>query len=189
MRVAITGGIADGKSTVCSTLAEIGYPVVSADEIVAELHKRPEILERIAAELGEEFVPGGVLDRALVRGAISRDPNVRAMLNAILHPAVMAEIMRRTEGAAVSFAEVPLLVETATQGWFDEVWVVVAGRETQLARLTDRIGSQEEAERLLATQLPTTAKIPFADRVLRTNEPVESVKHRVTEHARRLTEE
>jgi len=189
MRIAITGGIADGKSTVCSLLSKMGFSVVSADEIVAELQHIPQILERIRTDLGEQFVSSGVLARDRLRKHISGDANLRAKLNAILHPRVMAEIMTRTEADRVAFAEVPLLVETATQGWFDQVWVVAAGLATQRKRLAERLGSDTEADRMLATQLPTEAKIPFADRVVRTNEPLESVNLTLTEYVRRLPEE
>lgn len=189
MRVAITGGIADGKSTVCSMLAELGFLVVSADEIVADLHRSSEILERIRSEIGEEFVADGTLDREALRTAISEGPEVRAKLNSIMHPPVMEEIMASTDTEGVAFAELPLLIETATQGWFDEVWVVAAGVAVQRERLAERLGSIEAADRMLGTQLPTSAKIPFADRVVRTNEPLETVKLTIAEHVRRLVEE
>jgi dephospho-CoA kinase len=189
MRIAITGGIADGKSTVCSMLAEMGFEVVSADEIVAELHHSPEILERIGSEIGEEFVTGGALNRDRMRDVIGKDAGVRSKLNAILHPPAMDAIMSRTHIDGVAFAEVPLLIETATQGWFDEVWVVAAGESIQRQRLVERLGSTEAADRMLKSQLPTSAKIPFADRVVRTNEPVETVKLTIAEYVRRLVEE
>jgi len=170
-------------------LAELGFPVVSADEIVARLHHSPEVLERVRAEMGEEYLSDGTLNRALLRRAISDQPAIRAKLNAIMHPPVMAEIMARTDVDGIAFAEVPLLVETATQGWFDEVWVVAAGEQVQRARLVERLGSEEGADRMLRTQLPTYAKIPFADRVIRTNEPREAVKLQIAELVRSLVEE
>lgn len=170
-------------------LAEMGYTVVSADDIVAELHKSPLILERIRTEVGEEFVTGGTLDKTALREAISGNPEKRSKVNAVLHPPVMAEIMARTETDGVAFAEVPLLIETATQGWFDEVWVVAAGEQVQRERLIQRLGSPEAADQMLASQLPTSAKIPFADRVVRTNEAVETVKLTIAEYVRRLVEE
>jgi dephospho-CoA kinase len=146
-------------------------------------------VEAVREKIGEEFVSEGELEKAALRDAISQQVEVRHKLNAILHPPVMAEVMARTETPGVAFAEVPLLVETATQGWFDEVWVVAAGAQNQLERLTQRLGSKEAARRLLETQLPTAAKIPFADRVIRTNEAVETVKLTIADHVRRLVEE
>lgn len=189
MRVAITGGIADGKTTVCSTLAEMSYQVVSADDVVAELYTDPAVVERVRAEVGEAFVSSNGIDRGSLRTAVSHDSGLRTKLNAIFHPAVMREILAKTVTKEVAFAEVPLLIETATQGWFDEVWVVAAGEEEQRRRLVERLGSDREADALLATQLPTAAKIPFADRVVRTNTTVETVKSTVNGHVRELVEE
>jgi len=188
MRVAITGGIAEGKSTVCGTLRDLGHPVVSADDIVRELHEDPAIIATIGEKVGERFITGGRLAKAALRKAIS-DPDVRKALNRVLHPRVMQLIIERTDSDGVAFAEVPLLIETATQGLFDEVWVVTAGPQEQRRRLVDRLGNEADAEALLSTQLPTAAKIPFADRVVRTNAAPETVKLAIAEYVRRLVEE
>jgi dephospho-CoA kinase len=89
----------------------------------------------------------------------------------------MRELLSKSVGVpSPVFIEVPLLIETATHQWFDEVWVCDAGDEARWRRLLDRLGGdQESARRLLATQLPTKAKIPFADRIIRTDRPFESV--------------
>ncbi len=188
MRIAITGGIADGKSTVCGMLAEMGYPVASADEIVRELHEDPEILERIRREVGTEFVNESGLDKPALRAAIGRDGSLRQKLNGIFHVPTMRKLVERTETDGIAFAEVPLLIETATQGWFDEVWVVEAGRDEQLRRLAERLGDEAAAVSMLATQLPTGAKIPFADRIVRTNEALDAVRLTIARHVRDLVE-
>lgn len=188
MRVAITGGIAEGKSTVCGLLRDLGYSVVSADDIVRELHEDPAVIAVIGDEVGERFVVADRLDKAALRNALG-DSDVRKALNRILHPRVMRHILERTDIDGVTFAEVPLLIETATQGLFDEVWVVTSGVREQRRRLVERLGNEAEADALLSTQLPTAAKIPFADRVVRTNERPETVKLTLAEYVRRLVEE
>jgi dephospho-CoA kinase len=100
----------------------------------------------------------------------------------------MRRIRELTNTSAITFAEVPLLIETATQGKFDEVWVVCAGKDLQLGRLKERLGSQEQAEEMLATQIPTEAKLAFADRVVRTNEPLEAVRIAIARHVKELVE-
>ena len=186
MRVAITGGIADGKTTVCALLAEQGLVTVSADEIVAKLYRNPTIVKRIRASFGDGLMVDGGVSRELLQAIVSDSAEARAKLNAIFHPAVMREILLQTDTDDIAFAEVPLLIETATQGWFDEVWVVTAGAGEQRKRLVKRLGSESEADRLLTTQLPTEAKIPFADRVIRTNVPVETVKSTIARHVKEL---
>jgi len=188
MRLAITGGIADGKTTVCSMLSELGFKLVSADGIVAELYNNPSIVDAVRTKIGDRFVANGMTDREALRTEIMDNSEARETLNAIFHPAVMRQILRDTETEGVAFAEVPLLIETATQGWFDQVWVVTAGATEQRRRLVERLESERDADAMLLTQLPTAAKIPFADRVIRTNTAVETVKSTIAEHVKELLE-
>jgi dephospho-CoA kinase len=86
-----------------------------------------------------------------------------------------------------AFAEIPLLIETATQEEFDEVWVATAGRDEQLRRLTVSLGGDSGlAQRLLETQLPTTVKEAFGDYVIWTNRPRKEVREFVRALAARL---
>lgn len=80
--------------------------------------------------------------------------------------------------------EIPLLIEACLQGGFDRVWVVTCGADEQRRRLVERLGGEAGAEALLGSQLPTRAKIPFADVVIRTNQPEWSVKRDVALAAR-----
>lgn len=176
MRIAITGGIADGKSTVAAMIREMGYVAIEADAVVGELLRTTEVQDRIRTEVGERFVSGGAVEKDALREHIAESSEARQALDRILHPAVMEAILAETAGDGLSFAEVPLLIETATQGRFDAVWVCAAGIDTQRERLVERLGSVESADAMLGTQLPTAAKTPFGDRVLRTNQPLETVR-------------
>jgi dephospho-CoA kinase len=179
MRVAITGGICDGKTTVLAALSELGYPTVSADEIVDELYSEPAWLERLRAEFGDEIVSESQFNRKWAAAKAFSVPAFRRHLNRLIHPEVIKRILARLDGFGqrLSFAEMPLLIESATQGAFDRVWVVDAGSSERLRRLVERLGGDEAAARArLAAQLPTEAKKPFADRILRTDLALESVK-------------
>jgi dephospho-CoA kinase len=77
MRVAVTGGIADGKSTVCEILRDLGHSVVSADEIARQLLDDPEVINEIIENIGGTFVQSGRVDRDALRKAISADPELR----------------------------------------------------------------------------------------------------------------
>jgi dephospho-CoA kinase len=187
VRIAITGGIADGKTTVCSMIADLGHKVVSADAVVADLYGDPATAAAVRDQLGQTFVSGGAIDREALRAEITQNPEARKALNVIFHPAVMRRVLEET-AVDLAFAEVPLLIETATQGWFDEVWVVSAGIEEQRRRLVERLGNEADADALLSTQLPTEAKIPFADRVVRTNTALDTVKTTLAGHVKELLE-
>jgi dephospho-CoA kinase len=159
--LAITGGVAEGKSTVLAAVAAAGIPTCSADAVVAGLWSDPEIERDALAAIGLD----PPFDRERVRARLEESAEARRALNRALHAPTLAA-MRAT--GAVAF-EVPLLVETCLQGAFDLVWVATCGPEEQRRRLVARLGDEQAATRMMAWQLPTRAKIPFADRVIRTN--------------------
>jgi dephospho-CoA kinase len=165
-RVAVTGGVAEGKSTVLAELARLGWTTLSADEVGRQVSARPEFRALTAEATGAD--PD---DREAVRRAISADPEARRRLNAVLHPTVLAELL----AAEADAVEVPLLFEACLADRFDRVWCVTCGPEEQLRRLTERLGSEAEARALLASQLGSRTKAALSDVVLRTNRPLASV--------------
>lgn len=169
-RVAITGGIAEGKSTVLGYCRDAGYPVCSVDELARTVFDSDPVQTGLAKLLGQPFP----IMRADVRKAIVASPVVRRALNHLTHP-LLLDAIHKSDAAVF---EVPLLVETCLLGEFDRIWVVTCGPEQQLERLSQRIGPQD-AKALIETQLPTRAKTPFADAIVRTNEPEHNVKRYV----------
>jgi len=169
LRVAITGGVAEGKSTVLAYLAQQGRAVTSADDIAKGVFDSEAIQAWLAQELG--IAP----DRSLVRAKVAEDPHFRRRLNEMTHPLILEALKQ----SPAEFFEVPLLIETCSQVAFDRIWVVTCGPEEQRRRLAARLNSASKAEDLLRTQLPTRAKIPFADVILRTNMDEETVRRNV----------
>jgi dephospho-CoA kinase len=171
MKIAITGGIAEGKSTVMDILSKQGFRIASADAIARDIVNSDSIQIEIARILKIDGIP----DREDVRDRLSRDHDFRRRLNRLVHPRVLQEMRRST----AQIIEVPLLLEACLQGEFDRVWVVTCGREEQLRRLSQRVGDIESAKRLVATQLQTEVKLTFADEIIRTNQPMSSVVNHV----------
>jgi len=99
-----------------------------------------------------------------------------------MHPLVMGKIAE----SEATFVEVPLLIEACLQDDFDQVWVVTCGVEEQRRRLFDRYKDQGLVEAMLGTQLATCAKIPFADKVIRTNHTFDHVRLLVSEAVKEL---
>lgn len=157
----MTGGIAEGKSTVLEVLSGLGVAIASADLIAAEVLERPHVRAKIAGQvrLSRDF------SRADLRTAMHESPAARRAVNSTLHPLVLEEIAR----SGAQAIEVPLLCEACLTDAFTYVWVVTCGPEEQLRRLKARLGSESEAVSTLAWQLPTRAKLPFADAIVRTN--------------------
>ena len=166
-RIAITGGIAEGKSTVLGYLRAMGYETASADEVAKEIFAMSEIQSAIGVILGLE--PPVAASTLLAKLS---DASVRHAVNAITHPLILARLCE----LSAPFIEVPLLIETVLEGEFDRTWVVTCGREEQLNRLAARLGGISSAEALVKTQLTSRVKIPFADCVIRTNRRESTVK-------------
>jgi dephospho-CoA kinase len=177
MRVAITGGVAEGKSTVLSYLQDLGWTTDSADQIAADVLHSDDVQQ----ELSQAFDLTRPITAENLRPLVFQDPVKRRILNKITHPRILAKMREST----ADFMEVPLLIESCLQGEFDQIWVVTCGPDEQLRRLTERLKSEEKARGIIASQLPTRVKIPFADLVIRTNQPPEDVFRFVTEAARR----
>ena len=172
-KVALTGGIATGKSYVLARLNERGVPVIDADDIVhAMLASRTPATDAIAAQIGREFLkPDGSVDRALLAAKVFGEPSARRQVEAILHPQVYDVIRKWFDelDGAMGVASIPLLYETNRQGDFDVVVVTVCPAETQLQRLLARDGmSDEEARQRIAAQMPAEEKAARGDLVIRT---------------------
>jgi dephospho-CoA kinase len=175
-RIALTGGIATGKSHIARRFVAAGVPVVDADVAAREVVAPGSPgLAAIAARFGPGVLQAdGSLDRARLGDVVFRDAAARRDLEAIIHPAVRERIREFFSGlpAATAFAvaDIPLLFETGREREFDIVIVAACEPETQIARVMarDRL-SRADAERRLAAQLPIADKVRRADYVIRTD--------------------
>lgn len=132
LKLAVTGGLASGKSTVCRFFEERGAYVISADTIVHRLiSPQTATGQKIIALLGPEIVEGSEINRRLIAARVFDDSETLAKLEAILHPAVAIVMEEEYEkalvkGAPLFVAEVPLLFESGQEKHFDRVLVVTA---------------------------------------------------------------
>ncbi|HUD43198.1 MAG TPA: dephospho-CoA kinase [Dokdonella sp.] len=190
--VALTGGIASGKSTVADRFAALGVPVLDADVVARELVEPPSTaLEAIVGRFGTGVLqPDGRLDRRRLRERIFADPAERLALEAILHPAIRHTLRDRAIALpdAYGLIAIPLLNEASGYDWVDRVLVVDAPRAVQLERLVRRDGlSPALAESMLDAQLGRERRLALADDVIdNTGTPAEldAQVHRL--HARYL---
>lgn len=180
--IALTGGIASGKSVVAERLASHGAVVVDAD-VLARRVVEPGTpgIARIAEEFGPEVInDDGTLDRAALGAIIFADADRRAALNAITHPeiqrmgnALFAEV---TDPYAVGVYDVPLLVEAVHDRprKYDLVVVVHADAETRLRRMVELRGmTREEATHRLNSQASDAERLAIADVVIDSNGTLE----------------
>lgn len=174
LNVALTGNIASGKSTVANWFAEWGATVIDADQLVLEIQRAGSpTLGAIARRFGADLIrPDGELDRALLRRRVFGHQAALRDLNAIVHPevrrrrdALVAEAAARGDSVVVS--DIPLLFEVMDPAAFDLVVLVDAPADVRRARLVSQRGlSLDEADRMLASQLPAEAKRTRSDIVL-----------------------
>jgi dephospho-CoA kinase len=164
--VALTGSVAAGKSTVAGFFREWGATIIDADQIVRELQEPgQEVLAKIVVAFGAEILRAdGTLDRATLRRQVLADPAARARLERIVHPAV--EVRRRDlvararmHGVPLVIADIPLLFEAGHSSAYDGVIVVDAPIALRKRRLMElRHLSDDDADRLIASQLPAAVK-------------------------------
>ena len=173
MRIALTGGIGSGKSTVSRMLAEKGAVVVDADAIAREIVEPGQpALEEIRVAFGPEVIDvDGRLRRARLAEIVFDDPDALARLNAITHPRIAArsaELLESAPADAVVVYDMPLLVEQGPQalvGW-DAIVVVDAPDEARLERLIARGVDRDDAQRRMAAQVPRDVRLAAADHVI-----------------------
>lgn len=174
--IALTGGIASGKSLVARMIRECGIPVIDTDEIARQVVAPGQpAWRRLREAFGPEyFGPDGALDRAALAAHVFADPKARRTLEAITHPAVFDAVDQQVAALRglphpprIIVVAVPLLYEVAAQDRFDGVVVVHATRAQQIARLMGtRRYTREEAEARIAAQLPAAHKRARADWVI-----------------------
>ena len=178
-RIGITGSIATGKSTVLKAFADLGVPVFSADQAVAELYAG----EAVAPV--EALFPGvardGVIDKAVLSSQLAADPAGFKRLEAVVHPLVRARIaafMDQAEaaGQALAVVEVPLLFESGYDYGFDAVGVTWVDEAIQRQRALARPGmTVDKLQTILARQLPQAEKKARATYLFDTSMPVDRI--------------
>ncbi|MEO6579669.1 MAG: dephospho-CoA kinase [Sphingomicrobium sp.] len=173
IRIALTGSIGMGKSTVAAMAKEAGIPVFDADaEVRAMQAYGGKLVEPIEARFPGTTRAGGV-DRDLLSARVLGDRDQLAALEMIVHPAVVEkrdQFIAANRHAAALLFEIPLLFETQGEGGFDKVIVVSAPPDIQRQRVLQRPGMTEaKLRQILARQLPDSAKRERADFVVDTS--------------------
>lgn len=196
LRVALTGGIATGKSFVLDRFASQGVPTIDADTIARDV-VRPthpasaDIRQRFGDDV---FRPDGEVDRPRLAARVFDNPAERKALESIVHPHVRAVIdlwfatVETTGRSPFAVADIPLLFETGRQGEFDHVVVTTCSPSLQLDRLMarDQI-SETEARQRIAAQLPTESKVADANFVIHTDRSEADTHRQVDEVVRVLS--
>lgn len=172
--VALTGGIASGKTAVSDRFAALGVPVIDTDVIAHQVVERgqPALQEIVAAFGGGMLLPDGKLNRRRMRETIFSDPVAKRRLEGILHPAIRSQVQKKIAAVDSDYCVVviPLFTESGAYDWVDQVLVVDTDEETQIERVMLRDGvSREQAEAALASQTSRQSRLALADDVIENN--------------------
>lgn len=189
LRVALTGNIASGKSTVARIWARHGARIIDADELARRaVEPGSPGLGRVVEEFGPGVLgPDGELDRGALRRLVFADPEARVRLEAIVHPEVARlraeeEARAAREGVGVVVNDIPLLFEVGLEREFDLVVLVDAPVEERMARLVGLRGLDEvEARRMIDAQLPAEEKRGKADFVIDNDGTITELEARALE--------
>jgi len=176
VNVAVTGGIACGKTLVGSYLAEAGAAVLETDVVAREL-MRPgtNVFQSVVDAFGGSILAqDGTIDRACLGKKVFADRDTLATLNSLVHPAVRIEWERwlgdpataARAPAGVAAVIVPLLFESAMADGWDAVVCVASSEAQQLARLEERGFDRESALARMRAQMPTAMKVDLSDYVI-----------------------
>ena len=171
LRIGLTGGIASGKTTVAALFVLRGAAVIDTDQIAREVVEpgRPALALLVKA-LGREILAhDGGLDRQRLRERIFEDAATRGIVEGILHPTIISELIRQADAASGPYQVlvIPLLVEGGRSGLVDRVLVVDCPEQQQIERLMRRDGeTRESAGRALAVQATRAERLAAADDVI-----------------------
>lgn len=176
MRIALTGGIATGKSYVLDALRRRGIPCLDADTLAhGVMAPGTEASAALAARFGDVLAEDGGVDRAKLAPIVFSDPAARRELESIVHPAVYRAIEAGLRAFEVidrppfAVADIPLLFESGHERDFDRVIATVCAESTQRERLRLRGLSDEAIDQRLAAQWPAQEKARRAQIVISTD--------------------
>lgn len=196
VRIALTGGIATGKTTVARLLGELGALIIDADAIARKVVRPGEKGWRALREFldGEYFDEDGELRRKRLRNRIVDDPCCRLKVNQILHPFILEYMeeewrsLHAEKPEKLIIFDIPLLFELNLASRFEIVIVVYVPRELQIQRLMARDGlGRKEAENTLHMQLPIDAKRDQAHILIDNSGTLDATATQVKEIWKRLT--
>ncbi|HIZ03659.1 MAG TPA: dephospho-CoA kinase [Candidatus Borkfalkia avistercoris] len=188
---AVTGGIGSGKSTVMRFIAELGYPVLSADEAARNIYDEAEVLLQMRERFSDCFTDGAV-DRNKVSSAVFKNRDRLNELNEITHPAIMKKIFssaEREDGRFIFF-EIPLLFEGGFEKLFDHVIVLMRDKKTRIAAVEARDGlSGAEVAARIKNQFNYEKNLSNGHTVIYNDGDIASLYNKVSEAVRKIVAE
>ena len=188
LRVGLTGGIATGKSTVGAMFVELGCHLIESDQITHQLFEPGQAVHAaVVKQFGNRILaPDGTIDRRILGDIVFKDPQARAKLNSLVHPAIIQRQqewlndMEAQDPHGIAIVDAALMIEVGTYKNYDKVIVVTCSPEIQRERLRSRSAlSEEKIESRIRSQMPNEEKTKYADFVIDNSGSVESTRVQV----------
>ncbi len=137
IKIAITGGIGSGKSTVANIIKSKGFAVYSCDEIYSELLKNSDFIEKIGS-MFDGVINNGTLDRKKLADIVFNDTSALKKLDDLTHKEIMRAAFERMNDEKLSFLEVPVLFENGYEKYFDSVIVILRDKDKRIESIVER---------------------------------------------------
>ena len=174
LKVGITGGIGSGKSTVAHIFETLGIPVYYADDAAKKLMNEDEGLkQQVRQQFGEAAYTNGQLNRAFLSAQVFNNPDKLAMLNAIVHPATIADAAKwmQQQSAPYAIKEAALIFESGAQENLDKVIGVFAPKAVRIKRVMNRDSiTRDEVTARMNKQINETIKMRLSDYIITNDE-------------------
>ncbi len=180
-KIAVTGGIASGKSVVCDIIENLGYTVIYTDKINSELLADAEYQKKLAL-IFPSAIKNGIVDKKYIRNEILQDDSKRLALNALAHSEIKTRVLNMLEKVDTKaiFVEIPLIVESGMKDYFDQIWCVAADINTKIKRIANRDNvSSLDAQKIIQCQKKDSELISIADIVIENNGDLNKLKEEV----------
>lgn len=180
MRIAITGSMGSGKSTVAQLIRDMGYHVKDADQIAKEHLESNCVKTALLKRYGQRILTcDNTIDKAYLASRIFNYPAEKRLLEDLIYPFVYAELTARTS-EKIEFSEVPLLFESNGEHYFDEIWVVVSDEDKMIERLKkNRNYTDEMIQERLQHQMSQHDKALLADVIIENNSDIDHLKKQI----------
>jgi dephospho-CoA kinase len=184
MVIGITGGIASGKSNVCSVVKELGYPIISCDEITKQDYQiGGKIYNVVLERFGNEYLKDdNTIDRKKLGKLIFNNKSAKMLLDSITHPIIKEELLKEIEkyDDGLIFVEIPLLYEAKFETICDKIICVFLSQKYQVERLMAREGIDEDfALKKIHSQMDLYMKKSLADYVINSKGSFDETKEQV----------
>lgn len=190
-KIAITGTIGTGKSTIRHYLQEKGYSILDVDVVNRTLLENPYVLLELENCFGSDIIENGILNKHVLRDYIFTDFEKKQRLEAILHPKILAEVQAfvASHPNQIIFVEVPLLYESGWDCYFDEVWLLYVEETKLKERLKEERGYSEEViQGFLDKQMKQEEKVKRADVIIDNSNDKSTLFRQIDDHLRGLNE-